>query len=436
MGIAGTQDGVWFAGVDGKDDSGSNGVFIAPMKAGQAGGKQAKWGPEAVIGQRIRNSTGARVMVVKYAWSGTNVYQNWNPETDTNTWNYDLDDGTAAWLKANACQNYKNVDALFVNQVYTVRRITEQLEAAGVAYEWKAIVWMQGASDGSQSNDPDRGLWENFGADTVRVFDAMRRRTVKTWNLPIVDEGGTGVSNRATGKQYAAQEVKGCNVRNVEINVGVGSGGFDEDVFYLNPTLFNHFGWDLAAGDHAMKTTDKTFAWYTKYPTNMHVAYEGAIVKGRMLANEYIRAFTDFDLTDAMKADDATLLAPMVRCAEGTVPTQDAICWVDLREGLQRNKQCIPDDSDLEPTPPPTQGPVVCENDDAAIKELAAEKGQTVTGCNAVAKKQQGQYCNYNIVADLCCAACAGQDAAGTRTLVTGNPFDTSQNETTVVSSS
>jgi len=493
-------------------DDASDEVFIAPHEAG-IGRVNSKFGPEISIGRRIRETTGRRVMVVKYCKGGTNVRNNWNPSTTANRWNYDLDDGTAAFLEPNTifeggsdmasmlaelnrqCPNEVSAcdescfsfleeliteqkepdmdgaaavgpetvaiiecamtmadekDALFINQVYVVRKVTEALDAAGVAYEWKAFVWLQGGADRMST-------WDVFGEDTARLFDAVRNRTVGHWDLPIVDTGAGGNPGGPTGKQYATQLVKGCNVRHVKMPTSVpdpaaGCVSFAGKVcpsFYI-PTLWNHFGWDARMNENntdpnaassfsalqaalVFKTTNKTFAWYAQYPTDMHSAYEGMIVKGRMLANEYIRAFTEYELTDVMKADDPTLLVDLPKCAEGTLPTQEAVCWTDERTGEQREAECIPDD---EPTPPPTQGPIVCENDDAAIVDLAKQKGKTVTGCTAVANASNGHYCSYVVVVNLCCEACAGQDAAGTRTLATGNPFDASQNETSDVSSS
>jgi len=184
--------------------------------------------------------------------------------------------------------------------------------------------------------------------------------------LPIVDTGAGGNPGGPTGKQYATQLVKGCNVRNVEMPVAVpdpeqtaagciSGPGKVCPMFYI-PTLWNHFGWDTRMNENntdpnatEFKTTNKTFAWLAEYPTDQHSAYEGMIVKGRMLANEYIRAFTEYELTDVMKADDPTLLVDLPKCAEGTLPTQEAVCWTDERTGEQREAECIPvspDDDD------------------------------------------------------------------------------------------
>lgn len=314
----------------------------------------SKFGPEISLGRRIRETTGRRVMVVKYCKGGTNVRRQWNPTTAANTWNYDLDDGTAAFLKPNTIFKGPDVkEALFVNQVYVVRKVTEALDAAGVAYEWKAFAWLQGAADKSST-------WEEFGEDTARLFDAVRKRTVGQWDLPIVDTGAGGNPSGPTGKQYATQLVKGCNVRNVEMPIAVpdpeqtaagciSGPGTVCPSFYI-PTLLNHFGWDTRMNENntdpnaaEFKTTNKTFAWWAEYPTDQHSAYEGMIVKGRMLANEYIRAFTEYELTDVMKADDPTLLIDLPKCAEGTLPTQEAVCWTDERTGEQREAECIPE---------------------------------------------------------------------------------------------
>ena len=340
---------MWFGGVDEHTKE----VFIAPLEAGQGRTNNGAFGPEVSLGRRIHEVTGTRVMVVKYCWGGSNVKQHWRPDTQVNAWDYDADDGTAAWLKANSNHNYRNKDALFVNQVYTARRVTEALDAAGVAYEWKAFAWVQGSGDSSST-------WEVFGTDTARFFDAVRKRTVHAWDLPIIDNGAPMTGGGLTGKQYATQLVKGCNVRNVEIQGAVPDPSVTDCIsgpakvcpMLYDPTLSNHFGWDTRMTENTtdpnsweLRTTNKTFSWFAQFPTNQHAAYEGMILKGRMMANEYIRTFTDADLTDAMKADDPTLLVNLPKCAEETEPTQEAVCWIDQRSGAQREAECIPNNS-------------------------------------------------------------------------------------------
>lgn len=348
--LAGIQSGVWFGGVDDHTKE----VFIAPLEAGQGRASNNNFGPEVSLGRRIHEATGARVMVVKYCWGGSNVKQHWRPDTPVNAWDYDADDRTAAWLKANSNQDYRNKNALFVNQVYTARRVTEALDAAGVAYEWKAFAWVQGAGDSSST-------WEVFGTDTARFFDAVRKRTVHAWDLPIIDNGAPMTTSGLTGKQYAIQLARGCNVRNVEIQgavpdplvTGCISGPAQVCPMLYDPTLSNHFGYDTRMTANTtdpnaweLRTTNKTFSWFAQFPTNQHAAYEGMILKGRMMANEYIRTFTDADLTDAMKADDPTLLVNLPKCEEGTLPTQEAVCWTDERTGDLREAVCIPDATD------------------------------------------------------------------------------------------
>lgn len=70
------------------------------------------------------------------------------------------------------------------------------------------------------------------------------------------------------------------------------------------------------------------------------------------------------------------------------------------------------------PTPPPPQ----CTDDDAALVQLAAAVGRTVTGC-ADPKLANANACGYSQVADVCCATCATQIRPVGDAMKSGNPF-------------
>jgi hypothetical protein len=337
--LIGEQEGVWLAGnVRGADEST---FFIAPM---QAGNEWTKFGPEISFGQRVREVTGARVLVVKYCWGGSSTKQHWNPKTDANSWDYTADDGTAAYLIENQHVDFADKDRLFVNQVYVARRATEALAEAGVAFEWKGIVWSQGQSDLAVSSG-----WAEFGANTANYFDAARKHAVRVWNLPIVDMGsavrGSGPSHELrTGKAYAGQTVAGCNVAFIEHGGATSDPTSDcvsnplatcDDII-ISVDFFNYFGWDpnVPAEMKPAGANNQTFPWWVAYPNNQHSEYGGMILNGQMLADEYIRAFTTFTLPTEFVINDPALMFPYNKCAAGEYPSSDNVCWV--KHGKQR----------------------------------------------------------------------------------------------------
>lgn len=357
--LVGEQEGVWLAGISQTDQ-----FFVAPMSP------LTKFGPEVSFGQRVHQVAGARVLVVKYCWGGSSVAQHWNPTTVANRWDYATDNGTAAWLVENAGVDFTDKNALFVNQVYTVRRTTEALVAAGVTYVWKGIVWVQGQADHKKNH------WTTFGTDTARVFDAMREISVGVWNLPIVDTGSGGSANGRTGKAFAGQLVKGCRVTTIE------NGSFTANPnstcvpgpsnacpgsTFISVDFFNHFGWDVNLPDSLkpVGANDKTFRWYKQYPTNLHSEYGGMILKGRMLADEYVRAFTTIPLPEAFATEDPALLFPWFRCSpRGTKPSMDNLCWVDLRDEAQAEKECV--------ASPPPCGTQMCNSTSNGTPQLSS----------------------------------------------------------------
>lgn len=64
----------------------------------------------------------------------------------------------------------------------------------------------------------------------------------------------------------------------------------------------------------------------------MHSAYEGMILKGRTLANNFVLEFTDGDLPSEFTEDDPALKFSWLACEAGTSPGEDNFCWIDHRD--------------------------------------------------------------------------------------------------------
>mmetsp|Transcript_50346 Transcript_50346/g.155637 ORF Transcript_50346/g.155637 Transcript_50346/m.155637 type:complete len:527 (+) Transcript_50346:60-1640(+) len=325
-----TQDGVWFAGYS--YPVGSDRFFIRPLKAGEE--KTKGFGPEVSFGQRVRAVTGARVLMVKYCVGGTNVHTQWNPRTTKNKWSSAADDGSADWLLHNGGVDFSDKEAQYVNWIYTARRAAEALTAAGVAFEWKGIVWVQGDADKANT-------WQQFGEDTAYVWGAARRH-LGVPALPVVDSGSGVKHNLRTGKAHAEQVVPGGKAFNVEFAMASadptsscvpGPSNPCLDSIFLNADVFNHYGWDpnVPASLKPPGASSATFRWWKAFPNNQHTEYEGMVLKGRMLADKYIQAFTQVPLPAPMAAEDPALLFPWPPCASGQMPSSTNQCWVDER---------------------------------------------------------------------------------------------------------
>eukprot|EP00535_Pseudo-nitzschia_heimii_P000287 CAMPEP_0197186780 /NCGR_PEP_ID=MMETSP1423-20130617/14600_1 /TAXON_ID=476441 /ORGANISM="Pseudo-nitzschia heimii, Strain UNC1101" /LENGTH=660 /DNA_ID=CAMNT_0042638187 /DNA_START=209 /DNA_END=2191 /DNA_ORIENTATION=- len=339
-------DGVWFAGYRGTAGPGQ--FLIRPMSAKVDRGT---FGPEVSFGERIYAATGGarNVMIVKYCVGGTNVRSHWNPDKAANSWNEQQDDGTSAWLESKT--EFETKDLIkshqFVNSIYTVRRTEEALDAAGISYSWAGIVWVQGNADSMPIGD--QPVWKTFGENTVRVWDGFREQLGS--NVPIIDNGSNNQNQLKSGKEYAISLVEGGLAYNVEHGVTasddtgtcklgpknpcIGASGW-----FLDGRIFDLFGFDPKMfDDPSIDTAGKEgnrFNWFVDYPNNVHSAYDGMVLNGRMLANAYLRQFRDpseYDLTP-YSATDVEAKFPFVRCPDGVVASPNNICWIDYRSGV------------------------------------------------------------------------------------------------------
>lgn len=362
--LQGTIEGVWFAGYYQVPSPGT--FFIAPLSADL---DRAKFGPEVSFGERIYNATGgtSNIMMVKYCEGSTDVQFNWNPLAPENRWNINADDGTADWLESRTYLNDysagKSTEVKrhqFVNMIYTIRRTKEALQEAGIPYEWSGIVWLQGMAD----NDPENpSLWETFGRNTARVWEGFRHELERgddpaQTSIPIIDTGASNLNQLKSGKEYATQIVDGGLAKNVEYGVSAsddtgscritpsnpcvdGVSG-EASGFFQQLQLFDHFGYDPKSLEFLIQSSSeinkgditKTFDWFVSFPDDMHSAYEGMILKGRMLANAFLREFSEeseYDL--GFEENDVAELFPFRKCPEGDKPSDGNICWIDYREG-------------------------------------------------------------------------------------------------------
>merc|ERR1719223_273872 len=306
------------------------------MKAGEAQDFD-QFGPEVPIAERLVEASGssANVMIAKFCRGGSNIKYQWNPESTANNWDRDEDDGTAAWLETNGyavlgANEENSKDHLYATLVYYVRKTTEALDEANIPYEFSGFFWMQGSADKKHST------WDEYGEDAVRLFETLRS-DINEPSLPIVDLGSSAHHNIHTGKVWAASEIGNATVAdwtfaasNPEDCCVPGRSTVCTDSSFLNYDLFEHYGYepkfpdDLKPDGH----TDKEFYWFKDYPNDQHAEYDHMALRGRVMANAYLREFSPdwAELTPEMEEDDAQILFPVERCPEGELPTDDNVC--------------------------------------------------------------------------------------------------------------
>jgi len=343
------QSSVWFAG----HSRITNDLVIVPMKPGLGTGERGTFGPEVSMGYHFHRVTNEPVMIIKLAWGGTNVYEDWNPYTKSNQWDRDADDGTAAFLKP----DYKAKEQIYISFVHHSRLVFEKLRAANIPFVLDGLFWAQG--------DADEGYtWSEFGQNTAILWTAFRNdigRVNGQPHLPIVDNGGTGDVHLRTGKDYARQLMCDVNVTKSDIEytaLDVKSavrgecilGGTDEQgcVPFLNIPRLNEIGWDPAFTkaqprsdtiDYSQADFTKVFHWYVDYPIDMHGGYDKKILDGQVLMDGYFRSFAP----DLLEPDEPNYQGwQNEKCAVVGLgfPSVDNQCYVDLRSEEEQNTSC------------------------------------------------------------------------------------------------
>lgn len=344
--LKGIQEGVWFAGFMGGAREESSSFYIGPMIAGEASKTGGTFGPEVSIGRRLSDADvgSAPVLVVKYCWGGSNAEREWNPQTAANSWDRDADDGTALWLlnESGGATNLRDKDHLYANLIYTARRSLEALDDGGVPYELSGLFWQQGSADKKRT-------WRQYGEDLVTLFSAVRT-DLKAPGLPVVDLSGTH-DNIVTGKTYAASVIDGCNAVVPKMSMAAADPDDTSCVIgpknpclestFINFDVFNYYGWDPVLNVPPFSSlkppgsSDDTFYWFKDFPNDQHSEYEGAILQGRVMANAYVRSFTDDELQTSWLEDDMAIQFPLAPCNPAIndgKPSEGNICWMDLRE--------------------------------------------------------------------------------------------------------
>jgi len=120
----------------------------------------------------------------------------------------------------------------------------------------------------------------------------------------------------------------------------MGAGNACLDSNYVNYPVFEYYGYDPNFLED-QGITAKEFHWFKDFPTNNHMEYDGKILQGRMMANAYIRTFTDDELTAEWLEDDIGTQFPFYVCdpdVNDGKPSDENICWMDLREEEDREE--------------------------------------------------------------------------------------------------
>lgn len=182
--------------------------------------------------------------------------------------------------------------------------------------------------------------------------------------LPVVDSGAGPHHNLQTGKVYAASTISNGNATTAAFAMasanpesccipGPSNSCIDSgDPSFLNFSLFEHYGYDPAFSEEPFdelkpeNATDKEFFWFKQFPSNQHYEYEGMILRGHMLANQYLRAFSPMwaNLTSDLEVDDAMVLFPWNECSGKDDLSSDNVCWINLQNIALTPLDC-PNDS-------------------------------------------------------------------------------------------
>ena len=246
---------------------------------------------------------------------GTSAKQDWNPDFGANAWDKGTDNGTSAFLKdlRTAGPQHSNPKReQYLQATYNLRLMREQLRAAGVAHEFKGVFWRQSSAD----SDSD---WKKYGADQIRIFNAIRAE-VEVPDLPIIMEGDGSRTNLQGGKVYAAKVLchatVGTSSSNQQLSSTIGKGpGQCAPMIsdpctshrHYNGELDNQFGWPVGFPEeykfpkpgHSAATSQ----WVVRFQSdpgpplknpNMHDDYAGMWWNGVAMANAYVTPWRPF----------------------------------------------------------------------------------------------------------------------------------------------
>lgn len=359
------QSNVWLAMRTELEINGKYSEFVMkPMEPGIE--RRVKFGPEVAMGHRFNKRTGKRAMIVKLCSGGTDVEVNWNPDTETNNWDRELDDGTAAFLDDRVLYNpnpnggdlitgagFEN--HMYINLVHHTRMVTEELNKNDIPFVIEAFFWQQGSADKERS-------YKDFGADTARLFKAIRADIGvpnRVQALPIVDTGAGNTASMRTAKRYAHQLLCGINV----VYTSFGTGWQDQlnsndckqgtrtgqCPSFLNISILNEFGWEpevlvekpfdmhnpdeeYKLNDFTNARTEKSFAWYSNYPNDTHAAYENIILQGIMFMDKFLYEFTgETPFPGKLLYPQGLHQYSTPECPYGKYASRSHQCWADIR---------------------------------------------------------------------------------------------------------
>lgn len=247
----------------------------------------------------------------------------------------------------------------------------------------------------------------------------------------------------------------------------VGAGDMCEGDMYQDITFPNKYGWERTMPDDAKPpgANNKTAVWVVSYTKpNLHDQYDAMVVYGYAYANAYVRTYTQLTVPEQLTADDAAANWPAKRCTDDAPwsSINHNYCFEDQSQGctdtaaecstlgLVTAESCrdtatnhymdcpctcsakatctaLPAPVDLNapvPTLPPAPvtthptskpieatatpaHPVICVDNDDAIREIAFEYGvDGVAGCVAVRSRSGKKYCNNPRVKEACCISC------------------------------
>jgi hypothetical protein len=114
----------------------------------------------------------------------------------------------------------------------------------------------------------------------------------------------------------------------------------------------NYYGYDPAINTSEYsylkppRASDETFYWFKEFPFNQDTEYEGKILQGRMMANAYVRSFTNDELLVDWVEDDIEeefSSAPCNPDINDGRPSADNVCWMDQREETDLAEATCPD---------------------------------------------------------------------------------------------